>query len=377
MGKIEIKKIPKELHPAGEQILKIMEDDKEPPKDYIWKKEGEYFVWNGKKWVPYEFEIITGNGCIQKNCCCVGKDEMAVKFNKFKKDVLAAVLKMNKTQDATNIADIRAQLSELKVIIHQLEEFENYYTKDEIDAKTNALNTITTVLNGSISSLSRKVAGVETSISNIYPILNKLNAIDHSQFITARDVSEDYEYDPEGHLIGNFATKEYVNNAISNLIGDASNSYDTLQELGDALATKADKSEIPESYDDSELRDRITDLENNPVVDPTIVDRIKVLENKPFDEYLTNNEALVISTSLNDLNSRLSTVENKPFDSYLTENDEYVIASGLTDLDSRVSKLEETVEEESSKEYLTEKDELVITAALNDLNDRVVTLENN
>jgi hypothetical protein len=35
MGKIEIKKIPKELHPAGEQILKIMEDDKEPPKDYI------------------------------------------------------------------------------------------------------------------------------------------------------------------------------------------------------------------------------------------------------------------------------------------------------------------------------------------------------
>lgn len=35
MGKIEIKKIPKELHPAGERILKIMYDTKEPPKEYI------------------------------------------------------------------------------------------------------------------------------------------------------------------------------------------------------------------------------------------------------------------------------------------------------------------------------------------------------
>lgn len=50
MGKIEVIQIPKELHPAGEGLLKIMYGPEEPPKNYIWAKgEDEYYIWNGKK----------------------------------------------------------------------------------------------------------------------------------------------------------------------------------------------------------------------------------------------------------------------------------------------------------------------------------------
>lgn len=343
MGKIETKQIPSELHPSGDRLLKIMWDDKEPPKDYVWAKgKDDYYIWDGKKWIPYEFELINDKRCIQKNCGCITKEELVVKFDKFKKDVLAAVLKMNQTQDATNIADIRLQLYELRNIINQAEELENYYTKEEVDEKTDSLTNLTNLLNGSVNSLSRRVTGIESNFSDILAAVNRLDQmaqIDHSQFITARDVSDIYEYDTDGHIIieglEGIATEDYVNRAISNLVGGAPDSLDTLKELADALETKADKSEIPEEYNTSELISRIEDLENNPATDPTIVTRIETLETN------ANNDALVISTSLNDLNSRLQEVENKSFDQYLTEQDELVIASGMNDLNERVSKLED------------------------------------
>lgn len=319
MGKIEVIQIPKELHPAGEGLLKIMHGPEEPPKNYIWAKgEDEYYIWNGKKWIPYEFELVKNKNCVQKNCCCVTNEQMAVKFDKFKKDVLAAVLKMNQTQDATNIADIRQQLAQLNVIIHQLEEFENYYTKEEInenyynkssiDEKTNSLTNLTNALNNSVNGLSRRIIGLETNLSDTLSTVARLDAIDHSQFITARDVSD---IDPEDYtidILDGYATEDYVDRAIARVIGTAPAALDTLKELSDALgsdanfaatvtnalANKADKSEIPEEYDDSGL-----------------VTRIETLENKPFDEYLTNEDGLVISTSLNDLNTRVSTLENE------------------------------------------------------------------
>ena len=339
MGKIETKQIPSELHPSGGRLLKIMWDDKEPPKDYVWGKgEDEYYIWNGKKWIPYEFELIKNKGCVQKHCGCITKEEMVVKFDKFKKDVLAAVLKMNQTQDATNIADIRLQLYELRNIVNQLEELENYYTKEEVDEKITPLTNLTNLLNGSINSLSRRVTGIESNFSDVLATVNRLDQIDHTQFITARDVSDIYDYDTDGHIIieglEGIATEDYVDRAISNIIGGAPSSLDTLKELADALETKADKSEISQGYDDTELINRIESLENNPATDPTILTRIETLETK------ANDDAFVISTSINDLNDRLQEVENKPFDQYLTEQDELVIASGMNDLNDRVSKLE-------------------------------------
>lgn len=369
MGKIEIKQIPSELHPSGDRLLKIAWDDKEPPKDCVWAKgEDDYYIWDGKKWIPYEFELINDKRCVQKNCGCITKEELVVKFDKFKKDVLAAVLKMNQTQDATNIADIRLQLYELRNIINQVEELENYYTKEEIDEKTTSLTNITNLLNGSVGSLTRRITGIESNFSDILAAVDRLNQIDHTQFVTARDVSGDYEYDTDGHIIidglEGYATEEYVNRAISNLIGGASSEFDTLKELSDALENKVDKSD---GQNLSDLISRIEDLENNPATDTGIITRIETLENKPFDEYLTEDEALVISTSLNDLNDRVVEIEKT------IEDDEFVVSKGLNDLNNRLTEIENT--EASATGGLDEQEELLIAAAFNDLNNRVSELE--
>ena len=206
MGRIEIKRIPSELHPSGERVIKIMWDDKEPPKEYVWgKNKDEYYIWDGKKWIPYEFELITNKGCIQKNCGCISKEEMAVKFDKFKKDLLTAVSRMTKSQETIDVADIRQQLAELKVVIHQLEEFENYYTKteidqnfytkDSIDEKTSNLNNTINVLNGSVSSLSRRVVGMESSVSDMLSTLNTISSLDYSKFVIATDLSGEEDLD--------------------------------------------------------------------------------------------------------------------------------------------------------------------------------------
>lgn len=200
---------------------------------------------------------------------------MAVKFDKFKKDVLAAVLKMNQSQDATNISDIRAQLAEIKVLVRDLEALENYYTKEEIDenhynkseidSKTETLTNLTTMLNGSVGSMSRRISGLETNLSDILPVVNRLNQIDHSQFVTARDVSDVYDLDP-GEYIGNldgYATQEYVDNAIANALNSITED-DEENNQGEKGLTEQEELLIASAFND--LNNRVSELENNCVV---------------------------------------------------------------------------------------------------------------
>ena len=371
MGRIETIQIPSELHPTGGTLLKIMWDDKEPPKEYIWAKgEDDYWIWDGKKWIPYEFEQLKNKGCYQKNCGCVSQEEMAVKFNKFKKDVLAAVSRMTKTQDAIDVADIRAQLSELKVVIHQLEEFEHYYTKTEIDAnfydktavdqKTSELNDLTNVINGSVTSLSRRIVGMESSVSDMLSTLNVLSNIDHSQFIMATDVpDEDYDVDPidpgeQQHIdLDGYATEQYVDQAVARIVNSAPEALDTLKELSDALnndsnfathvmtmlSKKANITDLPEQYDDTQIVARIEALENNPATEESVLTRISALENNPA---VTSNVV-----------DRIETLEGKPFDQYMTNADGTLIAEDLVDLDSRMTVLENnTVRTGALEEYI-------------------------
>lgn len=57
MAKIEI--TPGSLiknQPGGEHITRISYGESEPPKNYIWcPSEDEYYIWNGKEWVLYEY----------------------------------------------------------------------------------------------------------------------------------------------------------------------------------------------------------------------------------------------------------------------------------------------------------------------------------
>ena len=315
MGKIEVRQIPNELHPSGDHLLKIMWDDKEPPKEYIWAKgEDEYFRWNGKQWVPYEFELIENKGCAKKNCGFINKEELAVKLDKFKQDVLTAVLRMNQSQDATNISDIREQIAKFKVIINRLQELEDYYTKAEIDQKTSEINNTTSVLNGSVSAISRRVTGLESNLSDILPIVNRLNSIDHSQFLTEVSMDQYATKEDVAEQIQE-VTNEGLENRISDL-EDSLDDYATLAELNGFVS----KNELETSVSNAGFlkadANAISDLNGSLA---NVSSRVTVLENKP------DNDTIYDDTELRDyitaLRTRVNTLEAFPHLDYITTED--------------------------------------------------------
>jgi len=307
MGKIEVQQIPKELHPTGEGLLKIMYDTKEPPKDYVWAKgEDEYYIWNGQQWVPYEFEIINNKGCTKRNCGYINKEELAVKFDKFKKDVLEAVLRMNQSQDATNISDIREQIARFRVIINRLQELEDYYTKAEIDQKTSEINNTTSVLNGSVSAMSRQLAGLETNLSNMLATVQRLDAIDHSQFLTEVDMNAYATKDDVTAQIQDVANEE-LDGRVSQLESDIENVYN--------------KSEVDNKFvEQQNLESSVSTagfLKADANTITNLTSRIVALENTPDTVY----DDTEVRTLISGLGTRIGTLEAFPHLDYITTED--------------------------------------------------------
>ena len=351
MASIEVRPIPGILHPKGEHIIKIMYDDNEPPKNYIWGKgEDEYYYWDGKQWATYEFgsaqEKDICSCSAKKGCCCdyITEDDLNAKFEKFKKDLLAAVLKLTKTGADVDVESLTRVVNNINNRVTDLENAEvdldgyakedwvennyqpkgdyltehqsldNYYTKTEIDNKAidrnqleelaldldfvkmiditlaeynalpvkqqNVVYNITdaeayhydpSALDASVSALRNRVSGVETSVSTMTPIVARLNAIDHdayltsddlstvqdrltsvetsvhnlesidhSQFITSDDLADFEPTNPSSVVnLEGYATEEYVDSAISNVINSAPAALDTLNELATALGNDA------------------------------------------------------------------------------------------------------------------------------------------
>ena len=314
MGKVKVKQIPEVLSPTGEHIMRIWYDENSmPPKNYIWcKGEDDYYIWNGKQWIPYEFELIKQK---DKSCCnkcnCINDEDLSKKFENFKKDLLASVLKIVRNGSDVDIDNIVRVVNNIDNRVTTLENSEvdldgyateqwvenkgyltshqsldNYYTKTEIDNKAldrnefeqlglqlgfvkmidltlaeyNALATkqqnviynITdaeayhydpTAINDSISALRNRVSGVETSVSTMAPIVNRLDAIDHSQFVTSDDLANFDPIGPSGVVtpedLEGYATLEDLNRAIGNVIDSAPAALDTLNELSAALNNDA------------------------------------------------------------------------------------------------------------------------------------------
>ena len=56
---------------GGKHIIRIMFDDNEPPKNYIWgKPDGFFYQYNGFTWVPVELSKAIIQDSCEFECSC-------------------------------------------------------------------------------------------------------------------------------------------------------------------------------------------------------------------------------------------------------------------------------------------------------------------
>ena len=337
MGKVEVKQVPRRLNPYGDKLMKIWYDDNMPPKNYIWYKDDEYCYWNGINWEPFEFGDIESNnkhnhhkhGC-DCDCC------ESVKFEKFKKEILASVLKLIKSQNPDSEPALlnRLQILEndvntLKQINHNLfiknTELESLleslgYVKSEdiegLDALTglnerlNGFDTRISTNNRNVSDLNSRLASIESSVPS------RLTALENAGYATQND----------------------VNNAISN-INVPTNLSDLQNDMGFVSGVEV-------VYHENE--------------EPRVIsngDTVYLVDNVEYNEEGHNDNKLYISMMPHQISIETSDVE--PYD-------DSSLQDRMGSLESRV----ETIE----GDYVGSEQEEVIAASLNDLNDRIVGL---
>ena len=207
---------------------------------------------------------------------------------------------------------------------------------------------------------SKAIEGGGYDDSDLRNRVTNLESIDTSKFVT------DEKLESKGYLkshqdITGLATKEELANLVTNDQLEAKH-YIT----GAALENYALKSDIPQGYNDTEVKERLTVLENKQDKDTVYNDselrqRVEVLENKVDKDTVYNDEPI---------KERLTVLESKPnidLSSYATK-DELKAKVSTSDYDTFKSMVV-TKGYLESKNYLTEQ--------YNDkpLTDRVVALE--
>ena len=390
MAKVKVKQTSEVLSPTGERIMKIWYDSNTmPPKNYIWcKGDDEYYIWDNGKWIPYEFEIINQkdkSGCNKNNCCdCINKEEFDTKLNQFKKELLTAVLKLVKNGGDVDIDSLvrvinnidnrvttieRAGINldgyateqwvENKHYLTEHQSLSNYYTKSQlanegfvrviditlqeyeemIDKDPNVIYNITDAeayhydpdnVNDQLAALRTRVAGVEGNVGAMVPVVNRLNNIDHSQYVTSTDLN-------------GYATEDYVTAAVANVVNSAPEALDTLNELATAL------------NNDSNFATTITNALANKVNASDLATVATTgdyndLHNKPSvpDEF-------VVAKVMNELNDRVTDLENSEFMTQ-TEADE-LYEPKFTDLTNEV-------DPETAAQTHTSDDKVYITEVI-------------
>ena len=347
MGKVEVKKVPRQLNPYGDKLMKIWYDDNMPPKNYIWYKDEEYCYWNGQDWEPFELGTVESNnrhkhhkhGC---DCDCCEN----IKFEKFKKEVLSAVLKLIKSQNPdsesaliSRIQTLEGEVNSLKQINHNLfiknTELESLlenlgYVKEEDIAGLDALTGLEERLNGfddristnnrNVSNLNSRLASIESSVPS------RLTALENAGYITQSSLN-------------NYATQSYVNSAISNI-----NVPTSMSELDNDMGFVSGVEVI---YHEDE--------------EPRIIsngDTVYLVDNVEYDREGQGVNKIYVSMMPHQISIETSDVE--PYD-------DSSLQDRMGSLENRV----ETIEED----YISSEQEEVIAASLNDLNDRIVGLD--
>lgn len=335
MAKVEVKQTPKQLNPYGEKLVRTWYDDDMPPKNYIWYKDEEYLYWDGHDWVPCELDINEykkDHHCKRKCCCC----DYDAKFEKFKKDTLAAVLKLIKGQNPDSTAALVERIEALEADVNALKQINHdlFVKNTELDSLIRSLGYVTVEdVQNMIENFDNRITANENNIRNIN---SRLSILENADYITSSDLD-------------GYATEEYVNNAISSLIIPS--------KLSDLQNDQGFVSGVEINYHDEDPEDLRT-LSNNDVVN--------IIEDVEYDSQEPGIYKMYVSMYPYKVNINTPSVE--PYDDSEVRGLISNVSEDINDVDGRVSVIEE-------KYMKTDEEGLTISSSLNDLNDRMAPKE--
>lgn len=191
---------------------------------------------------------------------------------------------------------------------------QNYYDKTEVDSKISEID-ITSQLENYYNK-----SEVDQKISEI-DITDELE-----NYYDKSEIDQKFK-ESEVDLTG-YAKESYVDGKISDLIGSAPETYNTLQEiaeyieehksveiaLNEAIGTKANKTELQEVKESvEEINESVDGLDS----------RLQVVENKPFDKYLTEHQSLKDYLKIVDFDNVIysdETYESQEFANWISGN---------------------------------------------------------
>lgn len=355
MGKVKVKQTPERLNPYGEKLVKIWYDDSMPPKKYIWYKDGEYHYWDGEHWEPFDWDVPeqTDNqnngehsGKHKHRCDCDCCEQ--IKFENFKKEVLAAVLKLVKAQDRKADSELENRVEELESDVNVLKQINHDlfiknteleiilqdmgYIKESNLAESETISEINNRLATLERLSSENIANIGNIVSRLSGHDSKIAALENANYITEEDLAE-------------YADKDYVDDAISRI----------------NVPTKVSDLENDSGFI-SEVNVELIDSEEEPIVLAN-GDVINLVETATY-----NRDENKIEINRRPYQINIETEEIEPFDPSELEERIGDVEGDLAETKENVAEFKQELNENLSD------NELVISAAFNDLNDRMISV---
>ena len=178
MGKITVN--PGNLRknqPGGEHITRIMYDNNEPPKNYIWgKPDGYLYQWNGIDWTLINGSLIDP----PSNVHYITKFDLDLRLRTLKTEIISYINKLISVRDCNGNEEATINWINEHIVpdVRRLQEIDHdqFATKEELE---NAVSDIAS--SSAITDLTENISGLNSRIVN-------LENYDHSVFVTADDV---------------------------------------------------------------------------------------------------------------------------------------------------------------------------------------------
>ena len=353
----------------GPIIVKFWYNDVEPPKDYVWVKDDFYYIYQNHNWVPYEYEDLLNQlptGCICEKvptnscniqCSCikyVTPADLTNRLEKFQKELIAKIIKLVKITSGGDVTALDKYVREqLEPRIEQLENNESRYltsdalsgyateqwvenkhyltehqslndyaTKDWVE--NNATIPATNVscnISGDIFDFDNVDRGLSALVNKVENMNNDISSLDFRVSSIEESIGGPYD-DSElrgrieslEEMSGNYATAEMIPTKVSQLTNDSSY-ISGIELIENPNITTVNNGEIISA---------LTDMKMNNAGDNTYhlygdisKFKINVATSETYDDselrQTIENNALVTSSSLNDLNDRVSAIESTDY----------------------------------------------------------------